>query len=170
MSNLTDALIAAKLVGGSGGSGGGSLPAVTEADNGNVLTVVGGAWDKAAPSGGGYTVPEVVFEYHVSGQSYEIVRPTYNELIEMLGDQKSAPIVFTQKTIMNDRVFDYNSYSGQLQRAGNNVYINASEISLSVGGSGDQITTMLYYFRINNTDSLSDSKIVQNSVKANPVT
>ena len=54
MSNLTDALIAAKLVGGSGGSGGGSgLPSVTSDDNGDVLTVVDGAWDKAAPSGGG---------------------------------------------------------------------------------------------------------------------
>lgn len=54
MSNLTDALIAAKLVGGSGGSGGGSgLPEVTADDNGDVLTVVEGAWGKAAPSGGG---------------------------------------------------------------------------------------------------------------------
>lgn len=51
MSNLTDALIAAKLMGGSGGSGGGSgLPEVTADDNGDVLTVVEGAWGKAAPS------------------------------------------------------------------------------------------------------------------------
>lgn len=36
------------------GNGGGSdLPAVTSEDNGDVLTVVNGAWDKAAPSGGG---------------------------------------------------------------------------------------------------------------------
>lgn len=32
---------------------GSSLPAVTAADNGDVLTVVDGAWDKAAPTGGG---------------------------------------------------------------------------------------------------------------------
>lgn len=36
--------------GGSGGSSG--LPDVTTADNGNVLTVVEGAWAKAEPSGG----------------------------------------------------------------------------------------------------------------------
>lgn len=38
---------------GSGGGGGGSeLPAVTSDDDGDVLTVVEGAWAKAAPSGG----------------------------------------------------------------------------------------------------------------------
>lgn len=35
----------------SGGGGGSSLPAVTSDDNGDVLTVVNGAWDKASPSG-----------------------------------------------------------------------------------------------------------------------
>lgn len=38
---------------GGGGGGGSDLPAVTSADNGDVLTVVNGSWDKAAPSGGG---------------------------------------------------------------------------------------------------------------------
>ena len=38
---------------GSGGGGGSSLPSVSSVDNGKVLTVVSGAWDKAAPSGGG---------------------------------------------------------------------------------------------------------------------
>ena len=35
---------------------GSSLPAVTSDDNGDVLTVVEGAWDKAAPGGGGGSV------------------------------------------------------------------------------------------------------------------
>ena len=36
-----------------GGGTGGGLPPVTSEDNGDVLTVVEGAWGKAAPSGGG---------------------------------------------------------------------------------------------------------------------
>ena len=36
-----------------GGGGSSSLPEVTSDDNGDVLTVVEGAWAKAAPSGGG---------------------------------------------------------------------------------------------------------------------
>lgn len=36
-----------------GGGEGTDLPAVTASDNGDVLTVVDGAWDKASPSGGG---------------------------------------------------------------------------------------------------------------------
>lgn len=40
----------------SGGGGGSDLPAVSAADNGDVLTVVNGAWDKAAPGGGGVLV------------------------------------------------------------------------------------------------------------------
>lgn len=145
--------------------------------NGYVLGIDGGEW-KAVPSGGGggdtpsgsgYAVPEVVFEYHVSGQSYEIVRPTYDELIEILGEQKTAPIVFTQKTIMNDQVSDYRSFSGYLETALTNVYINASQISFSVGANGDQITTLLYYYQIDNTDTIQETKIVQNSVSASPI-
>jgi len=48
-------LVGTPQIGDSGGGGGG-LPAVTAADNGDVLTVVNGAWDKAAPSGGGVLV------------------------------------------------------------------------------------------------------------------
>ena len=44
-------LAAAKAL--SGGGGGSDLPSVTAEDNGDVLTVVEGAWAKASPSGGG---------------------------------------------------------------------------------------------------------------------
>ena len=39
------------LIKAMGGSGGSSLPSVSSTDNGDVLTVVNGAWDKAASTG-----------------------------------------------------------------------------------------------------------------------
>lgn len=39
-----------KEIADNGGGGGSSLPAVTASDNGSVLAVVDGAWDKATPS------------------------------------------------------------------------------------------------------------------------
>lgn len=63
------ALAVAKAAAGGGGS---SLPAVTEADNGKVLTVVNGAWDKAAPSGGS-EIFEVVFEVSVGASGIEVI-------------------------------------------------------------------------------------------------
>ena len=77
MSNLTDALIAAKLVGGSGGSGGGSgLPdASGQADN-TALSVQSGAWainGKVLPKiGTGYDaiVPSATYSFTKSGGAY----------------------------------------------------------------------------------------------------
>lgn len=40
--------------------GGGELPPVTSEDNGDVLTVVNGEWDKATPSGGSGTTDLIV--------------------------------------------------------------------------------------------------------------
>lgn len=52
-------LVGTPQIGEGGGGGGSDLPAVTAADNGDVLTVVNGAWGKAAPSGGGVLVVNV---------------------------------------------------------------------------------------------------------------
>ena len=53
MANFYIPLVASPPIGDNSGGGGSNLPDVSAADNGDVLTVVNGAWDKAAPSGGG---------------------------------------------------------------------------------------------------------------------
>ena len=53
-------------VSGGNGSSGSGLPAVTGSDNGNVLTVVEGAWAKAAPSGG------VLVVHGTMGEEYAV--------------------------------------------------------------------------------------------------
>lgn len=57
-----------------GGGGGSSLPEVTSADNGNVLTVVEGAWAKAEPLGG------VLIANYVYGDDGDYVDETYATL------------------------------------------------------------------------------------------
>ena len=55
----------------SGGGGGSGLPAVTSDDNGDVLTVVNGAWDKAAPSGGGSDIFVVTYTDNSGTLTYD---------------------------------------------------------------------------------------------------
>lgn len=75
------------------GGGGSSLPTVTSDDNGDVLTVVEGAWDKAAPSGGGggtsAFVVHVVLNLHESGNSWV---PTVTEPIADIIEALDADI------------------------------------------------------------------------------
>ena len=56
------------------------LPIVTSANNGEVLTVVNGEWDNAAPSGGG-TQPDFVLSGTTSGAA-----PTSNEIESALSN------------------------------------------------------------------------------------
>ena len=69
---------------------GGTLPAVTSSDNGDVLTVVNGEWDKASPSGGGgvsidllWTNPESE-EPFVSDTKIEIDLSDYDAVLVQL--------------------------------------------------------------------------------------
>lgn len=50
---IPDMIAKITAISGGGGGGGSDLPEVTDADNGDVLTVVDGEWSKAAPTGGG---------------------------------------------------------------------------------------------------------------------
>ena len=64
---IPDMIEACTQIAGSGG--GSSLPAVTSADNGSVLTVVNGDWDKA-----GATSPIEVIEFTVSESGISTVK------------------------------------------------------------------------------------------------
>lgn len=59
------------------GGGGSDLPEVTSDDNGDVLTVVEGAWAKATPSGGG--VFQITDTYD-SGEDTHTLNKTWQEI------------------------------------------------------------------------------------------
>ena len=63
---IPDMIEACTQLAGSGGGGGSSLPSVTSADNGDVLTVVEGAWAKADPP----TAETLVVTFTASGGVY----------------------------------------------------------------------------------------------------
>ena len=67
-----------------------SLPSVTAEDDGDVLTVVSGAWAKATPSGGVFVVHD---EY--DGESgTDTLDKTWKEIHDALASGKFVPIVF----------------------------------------------------------------------------
>lgn len=81
-----------KAVGGGGGSSGGgsggaSLPSVTSNDNGDVLTVVEGAWGKAEPSGVSLVVNVI------AGSTSELVTWTLDKTWKEIYDAFNVGVV-----------------------------------------------------------------------------
>ena len=74
-----------------GGGGGSDLPAVSAADNGDVLTVVNGAWDKAAPGGGGGSSAYVVNIIEDEETGYFTCDKTAAEIYEAA---QTTPVIF----------------------------------------------------------------------------
>lgn len=76
----------------SGGGGGSSLPAVTSEDNGDVLTVVNGAWNKATPSGGGVLIVQVT--QTEADSTSATADKTYAEVMAAIQSGKQVYAVF----------------------------------------------------------------------------
>lgn len=88
------------------------LPEVTTEDNGDVLTVVEGTWDKAVPSGGGTTTIIIPINATVTEDngniSVDVVVENAQSLVDMLADV----------TYNFDHLTSYNLYC-DLRREGN---------------------------------------------------
>jgi hypothetical protein len=68
--------------------GGTNLPEVTNEDNGSVLTVVDGEWNKAEPSSGNASVVTFTISYAPSGSPNYICDKTYDELMAAITAKK----------------------------------------------------------------------------------
>lgn len=75
------------------GGGGSSLPAVTSEDDGDVLTVVNGAWNKATPSGGGGVLTVQVTQTEADS-TYATADKTYAEVMAAIQSGKQVYAVF----------------------------------------------------------------------------
>ena len=82
-----------------GSGGGSSLPEVTSEDNGDVLTVVNGAWAKAPASGGGGGVLSV----GTTGENQDTLDKTWNEIDTSLKSGMVAAI----KNYVDGGIFNY---------------------------------------------------------------
>lgn len=111
------------IVENGGGGGGSSLPEVTADDNGDVLTVVEGAWEKAAPSGGGgvlivdLTQDENTLVYTAQKTAGEIYAACVNGLVifrfaygEAGTDYEEQSELVTGYVYKNDSEGDYYSF------------------------------------------------------------
>ena len=79
-------------------NGSDALPTVTAEDNGDVLTVVEGAWAKAAPSGGG--VYNVTAVYDDSGEEAVFVfNKTWQEIYNAMSNGKTVVISYENPSV-----------------------------------------------------------------------
>lgn len=113
-------------------SGATELPTVTAADNGEVLTVVNGAWDKAVPGGGvlvvtatsmgpGSTLDKTWDEIYEGVKAGKLVFVRCDEGVDPTIDQE-----LDIYTYLIDDISYYGSYNLSFQAQGSHIYYYSS--------------------------------------------
>ena len=140
---------------GSIGGSGSDLPEVSASDNGDVLTVVNGAWDKATPTGGAaYPGTATVIGKYADGTT-DVYRKTYTGTV---GDTGTTVIDddVSGKTIVGCNAFIYDTSGlgtslGAIPNSGtwvNCLHVNASHelclMSESAVVGGSYVVTIDY--------------------------
>ena len=120
-----------------GGGGGSSLPAVTSEDNGDVLTVVNGAWDKAAPSGG-------VMIIHLD-MGTGVADKTWQQVHDALAAGVPVYLLFASTgELGQEYTFVYPCYLATYNDPTVSSPYAAGFLAISTGPDGPCVTNMLY--------------------------
>lgn len=119
------------------GGGGSGLPAVTSDDNGDVLTVVNGAWGKAAPSGGDSDIFWCPFYWDDDG--YACTR-TFAEIVAAYDAQKlliatdgGGTSIYCDAIMGSSEIHQVNFYFWEPYHETPNAYL-ANKISITASG------------------------------------
>lgn len=115
-----------------GGGSGSSLPAVTSDDNGKLLTVVEGAWDKADPSGGGAGI----FKVTITANDSDITaNKTFAEIAAAINNGSIVMLDWDRNTAEVDTVLasTNNIQMDSANLTGNNLYVSFAHILIGDG-------------------------------------
>ena len=112
---------------------GGGLPEVSDTDNGDVLTVVEGAWAKAAPSGGDSLVVTVVWDDTISPDGGYKANKTFAEV---------SAAVAAGKTVIINNTATYAVALATLSQ--NSAYIYWLEMTVAASGGSGHILAVSY--------------------------
>lgn len=119
-----------------GGGGGSSLPAVTSADNGDVLTVVNGAWDKAAPSGG-------VMIIHLD-LGTGVTDKTWQQVHDALAAGVPVYMLFSVTEESTEHTFVYPCYLASYNNPDASSLYSAAFLAISTTQDGPCVTNLFY--------------------------
>lgn len=115
-------------------NGSDALPAVTAVDNGDVLTVVEGAWAKAAPSGGGGASVMFVDSTYDNATETSTLNKTFNEIYDAI---TNGTIVYIVTRFENDDIDQCGIANIITAENGVSVWYNSLNYYVYYAASGD---------------------------------